>query len=398
MTLLGTVARIESGSGFPTSEQGHKDQEIPFLKVSDMNRRGNERVITCWNNSISRETQSRIGARVFPADTVIFPKIGAAIATNKKRLLRRPSCIDNNCMGVTPDASQMLPEYLLYLFSSKDLSDFASDSNPPSIRKSEVEGWDVHVPPLDEQRRTVDILSRAENIVRMRREAESKAKAIVPALFHQMFGLNGCTTVRLTELADVVSGVAKGRKLTGKRSRLVPYLRVANVQAGELDLSEIKTIEATEAEISELIVRAGDVLLTEGGDFDKVGRGALLEKDIGECIHQNHVFRVRTSSARLLPEYFSTFLQTVAAREYFLRAAKKTSNLASINMTQLKNLPVPVPLLERQEEFRQYFRSARKLEARQTAARQLGEESFHALLAQVFDACGDGRARSESEK
>ena len=88
--------------------------------------------------------------------------------------------------------------------------------------------------------------------------------------------------------------------------------------------------------------------MTEGGDFDKLGRGAILRRPPENCIHQNHVFRVRTKRTVLLPDYFHHFLQMPETRDYFLKCAKRTTNLASINMTQLKALPVAIPPLEHQ--------------------------------------------------
>jgi hypothetical protein len=154
--------------------------------------------------------------------------------------------------------------------------------------------------------------------------------------------MSGATkgTVRLDNLAEVVSGVAKGRKLQAGY-REVPYLRVANVQAGRLDLTEIKTIPATEREVEELALKPGDVLLTEGGDSDKLGRGAIWRGELPLCIHQNHVFRVRPHQGMLDSHFFASFLLMPEAKAYFLRCAKKTSNLASINMRQLRALPVP---------------------------------------------------------
>lgn len=306
-----------------------------------------------------------------------------------------------------PKREVVEPEYLFYRLWHFHAGGLTSSyqKQTSGIRNLESKRYlelPIEVPHLSEQRRIVDLLSRAENIVRMRQEAERKAREIIPALFLDMFGdpatnahgqesADGWETVtveRLGDLAEVVSGVAKGRKLVGKATREVPYLRVANVQAGGLNLSEMKYIPATEDEIEELAVRAGDVLLTEGGDFDKVGRGALLEADIGECIHQNHVFRVRVNPRKLVPEYLAAFLQTNAARRYFLKAAKKTSNLASINMTQLKNLSLRVPRLDRQEEFQARFRICRSLEQQEAGATEIAGTSFQSLLAGVF---GEGR-------
>ena len=138
----------------------------------------------------------------------------------------------------------------------------------------------------------------------------------------------------------------------------VPYLRVANVQAGYIDLTEVKTTPATEEEILQFALQNGDVLLTEGGDFDKLGRGCLWNGQVAPCIHQNHVFRVRTFAGTLNSRFFAHYLQSAMATSYFLRCAKKTTNLASINLTQLKALPVPTISIEDQECFEEQIQIA----------------------------------------
>jgi type I restriction enzyme, S subunit len=288
---------------------------------------------------------------------------------------------------------RVLPEYLFYSVRSQRFIDslcgLVSGAMYPAVSERQVLDQRIPVPPIVEQRRVVELLSRGESIVRMRREAELKAKEILPALFLDMFGdpatnPKGWIVRTLSEIAMVASGVAKGRRLNGRITRDVPYLRVANVQAGHLNLLEMKTIPATESEIAELLVKPGDILLTEGGDHDKLGRGALLDREIGECIHQNHVFRVRADTGAVIPEYFVSLLQTDMAKNYFLQSAKKTTNLASINMTQLRALPVAVPPMVVQTEFALKFKSCKQLEADQSRAGSTSAEAFQALLAGVF--------------
>jgi len=253
-----------------------------------------------------------------------------------------------------------------------------------------VLGLHIRLPSLNEQRRIVDLLSRAEGIVRLRREAKRKWSEVIPALFGKMFGdptanVRAWPTARLGDIAEVVSGITKGRKLNEKRTNTVPYLRVANVQAGYIDLSELKQIDALPEEVAQLALRTGDVVLTEGGDHDKLGRGAMWEYDVPNCIHQNHIFRVRLREHAVSPTFFVTYLQTNAARSYFLRSAKRTTNLASINMTQLRDLPVPVPSRAIQETFEVHFRNVRSIETQQGAAAELANATFEALLARTFD-------------
>ena len=90
--------------------------------------------------------------------------------------------------------------------------------------------------------------------------------------------------------SEVQTGVAKGRRLNGADTISVPYLRVANVQDGFLDLSEMKSIEIRRSELERYSLQAGDVVLTEGGDFDKLGRGFIWNGEVRCCVHQNHIF------------------------------------------------------------------------------------------------------------
>ncbi len=164
-------------------------------------------------------------------------------------------------------------------------------------------------------------------------------------------------TVRLSDVAHVQTGVAKGAKILRDRVR-VPYLRVANVQAGSLNLLEVKTIEVDRTAISRYSLRAGDVLMTEGGDFDKLGRGAIWTGEINPCLHQNHLFAVRCDPSRLLPEWLSWVSASHYGRRYFMLCAKQSTNLASINSTQLKAFPLPLPPIARQQQIAQIVRAA----------------------------------------
>jgi len=155
---------------------------------------------------------------------------------------------------------------------------------------------------------------------------------------------------KLDQVAVIQTGLAKGKKDI-KDPVTLPYLRVANVQDGYFDLREIKTITVERSEIDRYSLRKNDVLLTEGGDLDKLGRGHLWDGQIEPCLHQNHVFVVRTRPDVVLPSFFALQTSGPHGRHYFLSCAKKTTNLASINSTQLKHFPVLVPPLREQQEI-----------------------------------------------
>jgi restriction endonuclease S subunit len=154
--------------------------------------------------------------------------------------------------------------------------------------------------------------------------------------------------VKLGDIADVQTGIAKNNKMNRVSSISVPYLRVANVQDGYLDLSEIKEIEIERGRLDRFSLRKGDVLFNEGGDADKLGRGCVWEAQITPCTHQNHVFAVRCGD-RMNPYFLTLQAASPQGKLYFLRSSKQTTNLASINSTQLKAFPVKLPPLPEQE-------------------------------------------------
>ncbi len=150
------------------------------------------------------------------------------------------------------------------------------------------------------------------------------------------------TMKRLKFLANVQSGVAKGKDLGDKDTISLPYLRVANVQDGYVDLTEVLEIEIAKSELTRYLLRKSDVLMNEGGDNDKLGRGTVWEGQIDPCIHQNHVFAIRLFEPSLA-EWVARFTSTDAARSYFFLRSKQSTNLASINQTNVMELPVPMP-------------------------------------------------------
>jgi len=161
----------------------------------------------------------------------------------------------------------------------------------------------------------------------------------------------GWAWTSLRRIADLKGGLTKGQKRDPTEvTKPVPYLRVANVQRGWLDLSEVKEIEATDDEIEELRLKRGDVLFNEGGDRDKLGRGWVWQEEITLCIHQNHVFRARIRGEVVRPGLLSWYGNSFG-QDYFVSEGKQTTNLASINLTKLGNLPVPIPPTAEQDRI-----------------------------------------------
>lgn len=147
--------------------------------------------------------------------------------------------------------------------------------------------------------------------------------------------------IPLKFIAKVQTGVAKGKDNSLQETILVPYLRVANVQDGYLDLDTIAEIEIPADDLPRYQLQKGDVLMNEGGDFDKLGRGHIWDASIEPCIHQNHVFAVRPHGVS--PVWLNVITGSQYAQFYFMTRSKQSTNLASISSTNLMELPVILP-------------------------------------------------------
>ncbi len=225
----------------------------------------------------------------------------------------------------------------------------------------------IPVPPLPEQQRIAALLDEAmADVAAARAAAEARLAAIeaIPAaLLAEVFAVpaSGWPVVSFGEVAAIRAGVTLGRSLSNVGARDTPYLRVANVKDGYLDLDDVQQTPATPWEIEDLALKTGDLLLTEGGDPDKLGRGAVWQGGIQQCIHQNHVYRARFDPDVVLPAFVSAQIGSGYGKAYFLRHAKQTTGIATINQTVLRAFPLLLPPLGEQQGI------VRGLDARMSA-------------------------------
>ena len=160
----------------------------------------------------------------------------------------------------------------------------------------------------------------------------------------------GWEVVPLKHLAQVRGGVTKGRDLSGEDVVDLPYLRVANVQDGYLKLEEVYTIEIKRSEVERYSLQPGDILMNEGGDNDKLGRGAVWRGQLEPCLHQNHVFAVRPNE-NVNPDWINLTTQTEYLKFFFMSRAKQSTNLASISSSNIKEAPILYPPLDEQRRI-----------------------------------------------
>ncbi|MBQ8116692.1 MAG: restriction endonuclease subunit S [Lachnospiraceae bacterium] len=346
---LGDIATYINGYAFKPEDRG--EEGLPIIRIQDLT--GNSYDLGFDDGKYPEKIEINDG------DVLISwsASLGVYVWNRGKALLNQ------HIFKVAFDKLDIDKNYFVYAVRHK-LDEMTSKTHGATMKhivKKDFDATQIPYPSLEEQAEIASNLDRVSRIIEARKVELEKLDELIKARFVEMFENDSDeNTYRLEEIADIVSGITKGRKTKETEFREVPYMAVSNVKDGYIDWTTVKTILATEDEIRQYKLMPNDVLMTEGGDPDKLGRGAIISNPPEDCIHQNHIFRVRLDEKRVLPRYFSAYLQSPKAKKYFLKAAKQTTGIASINMTQLRGLPTIIPTIDSQREYAEFCKQVDK--------------------------------------
>jgi type I restriction enzyme, S subunit len=312
------------------------------------------------------------------------------VGLGKVAITERPMAINQDIKAVIP-SSEILPDFLFWFLLSHghEIERMGTGATVKGVTLNDIRAIRMPLPPMPEQRRIVDILSRAESIIHLRRKAQKKAAELIPALFLDMFG-NPATNPKgwPEKTIDEVALVQGGLQVSKTRQSLpieMPYLRVANVYRTHLDLSEIKYIRLTEVELKRVLLNPRDLLVVEGhGNPAEIGRVGIWNGSIRECVHQNHLIRIRCRFDMINPAYLWAMLNSASGRLQLLQHGKTTSGLNTISVTEVKSVRVMLPPIDLQNRFECLVEECHSIQSQQTAATEKTEATFDALLSRTF--------------
>lgn len=379
MVALGDVAQFINGAAFKPDDWG--DEGFPIIRIQNLT--DPSKPFNRTNRAVAEKLHVHHG------DLLVSWSATLGVFTWNKE---ETGLLNQHIFRVIPDESKVEKAYLRLSLKGAlaAMQKHLHGATMQHVNRGEFLATPLYLPPLPEQRRIAAILDQAETLRTQRRTALAQLDSLTQSLFLDMFGdpvendREWPESLTLGEVADIASGVTKGRKLEGKTTRELPYLAVANVQEKSLRLDGIKTIEATEDEIRRYRLQKDDLLLTEGGDPDKLGRGTLWQNELPECIHQNHIFRVRLTSKELTPLFLNWLVGSPRGKKYFLRSAKQTTGIASINMTQLRSFPLLLPPLPLQQTFATRILAIEALKATHRSALAAVDALFASLQQRAF--------------
>lgn len=396
-TRMQEIAQWGSGGTPSRKVSEYYNGDLSWVKTGELN----DDYIFETKEHITQEAISHSSAKIYPTDTVVIAMYGATIG--KVGILGIPAATNQACACAIVKPSTDYKYLFYYAQSQKD--DFIKKGKggaQPNISQEIIKFHQFPLPPLAEQHRIVD---RIESLFAKLDEAKEKAQAVVDsfetrkaAILHKAFtgeltakwreehgvGMESWETRELAECFEIVSGIQKTPARSPKDNP-VPYLTVANVYRGRIDLSDIRYFEVTSKEIEKLKLQDKDILIVEGnGSGNEIGRCAIWHNELPLCIHQNHIIRMRRKTADILPEYALHYLNSEAGKSIMRERSKTTAGLFNLSAGKIKTIPLPMASLDEQSEIIHLIDSLLEKEQQTKEAAEIVLDQIELMKKSIF--------------
>ncbi len=371
---LEEIADIRGGTSFPKAYQGNTEGKYPFYKVSDMNIVGNETLMQASNNWVEEDTVEVLRAKLFSKGTVIFPKVGAAVHTNKKRLLSCDSLVDNNVMGITiRNYDLCIPYYLLYWFQSVDLVGFSNPGPLPSITVTTVKNAKIPLPPLPEQRAIAHVLQTIQEAKAARQRELALERECRAALMDYLFSCGTKGEPHNVQLKQIAS--LRRENIKPEADLYSSYVGLEHIDSGESQLK--RWGDASEVKSTKSRFYPDDVLYGKLRTYlDK----AVIAEMEGICSTD---ILVVTANSKTLPRFLVYLLHT----RPFISHAVATStgvNHPRTSWNSLGRFTFALPPLPEQRAIAQTLQACdTKIDALEQEAEYL-DDLFYAMLDELM--------------
>lgn len=286
------------------------------------------------------------------------------------------------------------PNYLQALFTANYLQDqldveAKGTTGYAAVRPKNLLAAEIPLPPLPEQQR---IVARIESLAEKIEEARvlrsyniKEAEAIHGTTASLLLRAYNSTPISIEALSEVRGGIQKGPHRT-PGDNPVRYLTVAHVHRNRISTSDPRYFEVSPDELERWRLESGDVLIIEGnGSAEQIGRTALFLGEIHNCVHQNHVIRIRPNKKVIDPEFLNAYLNSPLGQDEVQARSRTTSGLRSLSVGRIKQITVPVPPISEQRRIVEYLDG---LQAKVDALKKLQTETAEeltALLPSILD-------------
>ena len=384
---LADVADVRSGDGAPQELSSFSESGTPFVRAGSLVpllAGASEYSLELIPQTVSSSRRMK----TFAPGTVVFAKSGMSCTKGLVYQLVGPAHVVNHLAAIEC-GPELDSRFLLRWFQRFSPSRLIANPAYPSVKISAIRDEKVPLPPLAEQKRIAGILDAADALRAKRRESLAQLDTLLQSTFLDMFG-DPVTNPMGWKVGTIeqVGSVQGGLQISSKRRSLPierPYLRVANVLRGYLDLDEIKTIRVTEAEARRTELEDEDVLFVEGhGNREEIGRCARWDGSIEPCVHQNHLIRLRCDRSKFLPVYVESYMNSEGGRRALVGTSRTTSGLNTISVSKVKVATLTLPPRSVQHHFADIVESIELQKARLRAHLAELDTLFAALQSRAF--------------
>ncbi len=378
---LGDVCRFVGGGTPSRKKPEYFAGDIPWATVKDFKHFR----IADTEEHISEIAVADSATNIVEAGTVLLV---SRVGLGKVAIAECKLAINQDIKGLTP-APHILSEYLFWFLLSRadEIKRMGAGATVKGITLPDIKAIQIPVPPLSEQRRIVDILSRAEGIVRLRREAQRKAAELVPGIFLDMFGDPAANPKGwpVATIGDVIESADYGSSTKASENGAgLPLIRMGNVgYDGSLSLADLKHVELPSNEVEKYRLREGDILFNRTNSKELVGKTGLWHGS-WDAVVASYFIRMRVKPSILNPFYLWAFMNSSHQKRVLFDTARGAIGQANINSKELKAFLIGVPPLNQQDGFERRCRDVGSIQSQQSAATAKAEAAFAALLAQVF--------------
>jgi len=375
---LGDVAEVQMGQSPPGETYNSEGVGLPFFQgKAEFGEEYPTRVKWCSQPS-----------RIAESGDILLSVRAPVGPTN---FANERCCIGRGLAAIRGESNKCNQRYLRYFLKrfETNIAALGVGSTFTAINRSDIERLEIPMPPLREQERIVRLLDGAEELRKLRAQADRRAAELIPALFHKMFGdpirgARGIAVGRVAEAGRVQLGRQRAPKYqTGKFT--CPYVRVANVFEDRIDVSDLLSMDFDERDFPKYRLEHGDILLNEGQSTELVGRPAMWRNEVQDCCFQNTLLRFQSNRQKVLPDFALGLFLTYFRTGEFAKLSGKTSSIAHLGAGRFAKMPFVVPSLSLQKEFAQCVTEIRGMEEGQDASRRRIEELFQSLLHKAFN-------------
>lgn len=362
---LGDAIELAYGKSLP---KGSRDKEgpIPVYGSNGITGWHSEAVVNEPTVIVGRKGSAGavqyVESPCYPIDTTYFVRVRSGFTFNIK--------------------------FLFYLLLRLDLSRLRTATGVPGLSREDAYRERISFPPIAEQHRIVDLLSRAEGILQLRREARKKAADLIPAIFLEMFGDPKANQKQLPirPVSDFVARFECGKNIQAGTENPDGYriLKVSAVTSGRYIEKESKASPDNYKPPTSHKVRQGDMLFSRANTVDLVGATAIVESTDGMTLLPDKLWRF-VWSEDINIRYMHALFQLPGVRKMLGKLATGTSDsMRNISQSRLFALQLPIAAISQQNAFGRLSDYSRSIIHQQSIALGVAENAFQSILAKSF--------------